>query len=118
MCSVCGQEVEEITESELYLRYVLGEVDGDVLDRVPERHILCSPALAQFIVAEGFAAIEFEGPFSKAHLDPDFVTEEEQRVTRGYLRLLELSETNRPIWDYPLPEVCARRNKDAPDHVE
>ena len=29
LCAVCGQEVEEITESDLYLRYVLGEVEWE-----------------------------------------------------------------------------------------
>ena len=28
LCEVCGAEVEEITESDLYLAYVLGEVPG------------------------------------------------------------------------------------------
>jgi hypothetical protein len=26
LCDVCGEEVEEIVDSELYLRYVMGEV--------------------------------------------------------------------------------------------
>jgi len=108
LCAVCGQDVEEITESELYLRYVLGEVEGDFLHRLPERHIRCNPALAQFIVAEGFDPVVIEGAFAKADLDPEFVTAEEERVTRGYLRLRELTTANRPIWDYPLPEVRAR----------
>ena len=109
LCAVCGQDVEEITESELYLRYVLGEVAFESLDRLPERHIRCNPTLAQFIVAEGFAQIVVEGPFAKAHLDPAFVAVEEQRVTQGYLRLLELSTANRPIAEYPLPNAGAVR---------
>jgi hypothetical protein len=112
LCAVCGEEVEQITESDLYLRYVLGEVEGDFLHRLPERHIRCNPALAQFIVADGFAPLAIEGAFAKANLDPEFVTAEEERVTRGYLRLLELSTANRPIWDYPLPEVRARKQSD------
>ena len=31
LCEVCGGEVEELTESDLYLRYVLGEVDPELL---------------------------------------------------------------------------------------
>jgi hypothetical protein len=108
LCAVCGEEVEPITESELYLRYVLGEVDLDSLDRLPERHIRCNPAIAQFVMAEGFAPVALEGPFAKAQLAPDFVAAEERRVTRGYLRLRELAEANRPITDYPLPDVGAR----------
>jgi hypothetical protein len=117
LCAVCGQDVEEITDSELYLRYVLGEVEGDSLDRLPERHIRCNPSLAQFIVAEGFGPPPVdEGPFGKAQLDPEFVAAEEKRVTKGYLRLLEVSTANRPIWDYPLPEVRARRRVDSLSH--
>jgi hypothetical protein len=109
LCAVCGSEVEEITESDLYLRYVLGEVHGDFLHRLPERHIRCNPALAQFIVADDFAPVPVEGAFAKAHLDPEFVRTEEQRVTRGYFRLRELATGSRPIWDYPLPELLGRR---------
>lgn len=109
LCSVCGGEVEEITDSDLYLRYVLGEVEGDFLHRLPERHLRCNPVLGQFIVADGFAPIAMEGPFAKDQLDPAYVAAEQERVTRGYLRLRELSASGRPIWEYPLPEVLARR---------
>jgi hypothetical protein len=109
LCSVCGQDVEAITDSDLYLRYVLGEVEWDFLHKLPERHIRCNPVLGQFIVAEDFAPIEVEGAFAKAHLDPEYVAAEQDRVTRGYLRLCELSAANRPIGEYPLPEVLARR---------
>jgi hypothetical protein len=70
--------------------------------------------LAQFIVADGFDPLLIDGAFAKAYLDPEFVTAEEERVTRGYLRLRELSTTTRPIWDYPLPEVRARKQMDDP----
>ena len=103
LCVVCGGEVEEIHESDLYLRYVLGEVKAEQLDRLPERHIRCNPALAQFIVADGFAPVVLEdGPFAKSELDPRFVAEEERRVTRGYQRLQALSASGLSIWDYPL----------------
>jgi hypothetical protein len=105
ICDVCGEEVEEIDQSDLYLRYVLGEVDGDYLHRLPERHIRCDPALAQFIVAESFPAVSLVGAFSKDQLDPEFVRSEEARVTRGYLRLCQLAQAGLPIWEYPLPEV-------------
>jgi hypothetical protein len=110
LCVVCGQEVEEIDDSELYLRYVLGDADWDVLNRSPERHIRCNPILAQFIQTEDFAGIELAGAFSRAELDPDFVRAEEARVTRGYLRLRELKTAGLPLSEYPLPEVLARRN--------
>lgn len=103
ICAVCGREVEEIHESDLYLRYVLGEVKLEQLDRLPDRHIRCDPALAQFISADGFPPIVVEeGPFARAGLDPVFVAEEERRVTRGFLRLMELASSGVSIRDYPL----------------
>jgi hypothetical protein len=104
LCEVCGAEVEELTESDLYLRYVLGEVDPKLLHKLPERHIRCNPVLAQFIVAAGWTPITIEGAFAKSELDPRFVALEELRVTRGYLRLRELGRLGLPIHEYPLTE--------------
>jgi hypothetical protein len=109
LCSVCGQDVEEITDSLLYLRYVLGEVEWDELNRAPETHIRCHPILAQFIVDESFEPVPCEGAFAKNQLDLEFVQGEEERVTVAYLRLRELAATNLPIAEYPLPHVIARR---------
>jgi hypothetical protein len=108
LCEVCGREVPEITESDLYLRYVLGEVDPETLHVQPERHLACNPTLAQFIVAADFAPVQVEGPFAKSGLDPTFVASEEARVTRGYLRLRSLPALALPLTEYPLPEVRAR----------
>lgn len=115
LCEVCGEEVEDLTGSDLYLRYVLGEVDPETLHVQPERHLACNPTLAQFIVAEGFPAVEAAGAFAKSQLDPEFVADEEARVTRGYLRLLELPGLGLPITEYPLPEARARWQGPAPD---
>ena len=104
LCEVCGEEVEELHDSDLYLRYVLGEVDPERLHQLPERHIRCNPVLAQFIVAAGWAAVTIEGVFAKSELDPQFVAMEESRVTRGYLRLQELVRLGLPIHEYPLTE--------------
>src|SRR3954454_1297596 len=100
LCDVCGQDVAELTDSDLYLRYVLGEVDPETLHQRPERHITCNPVLAQFIVSERFPPVTVEGPFAKSALDPQFVAAEEARVTRGYLRLVELSTVELAIVDY------------------
>ena len=109
LCEVCGEEVEDITVSDLYLRYVLGEVDPEILHVAPERHIRCNPTLAQFIVDENFEPMVVDGFFGKASLDPAFVAEEEARVTRGYRRLKEVFfEEGMPITEYPLPGVMAR----------
>lgn len=108
LCEVCGADVEELTDSDLYLRFVLGEVDPETLHVQPERHLRCNPTMAQFIVAEGFDPVTVEGPFGKAELDPDFVVAEEARVTRGYLRLREVAGIEIPIHEYPLPEAVER----------
>jgi hypothetical protein len=108
LCEVCGQEVGEITDSDLYLRYVLGEVPPEQLHILPERHIRCNPSLAQYVVDPAFAAVRSEGMFAKEGLDPAFVAAEEQRVTRGWRRLQELPGLGLPILDYPLPEVQER----------
>ena len=65
--------VELITESDLYLRYVLGEIVMEKLHLQAERHIRCNPALAQFIVAEGWQPLHCEGMFDKRSFDPDYV---------------------------------------------
>jgi hypothetical protein len=108
LCEVCGEDVEEITESDLYLRYVLGEVDPEQLHQLPERHIRCNPALGQFIVADDFPSLTVTGAFSKSELDPEFVAQEESRVTRGYLRLKQVTHASLPITEYPPPEVRDR----------
>lgn len=108
LCDVCGKEVESIDDSDLYLRYILGEIDPETLHSSRERHLRCNPTLAQFIVAAGFEPVLIEGYFDKRQLDPEFVATEEARVTRGYLRLLEIPTLNLTILEYPLPEVRAR----------
>jgi hypothetical protein len=113
LCSVCGDDVAEITDSVLYLRYVMGEVEWDLLNRAPETHIRCQPILAQFIVDASFEPVGCEGAFAKDQLDPEFVRSEEERVTVAYRRMRELAATNLPIEEYPLPHVIARRESGA-----
>ncbi len=117
LCEVCGGDVADLTESDLYLRYVLGEVDPETLHLSPERHIRCNPTLAQFIVVEGFEPVAVEGLFGKAELDPEFVAAEEARVSRGYRRLVELPALGLPITEYPFPELRSRW-QDPPQGVE
>jgi hypothetical protein len=99
---VCGGDVEAVTESDLYLRYVLGEVPLDRLHRLPERHLRCNPAVAQFITDSGFEPVRCDGPFAKEHLDPAFVRAEEERVTRGWRRLQAIPTLGLTIAEYPL----------------
>lgn len=108
LCDVCGKDVAEITESDLYLRYVIGMVDPETLHTTKERHICCNPALAQFIVDDAFQPVVLEGPFDKRLLDRAFVRGRETLVTRGWRRLRELAHTDTPIIEYPLPEVLAQ----------
>ncbi len=111
LCEVCGEEVEDITNSDLYLRYVIGEIDGRALLTAPERHLRCNPTQAQFIVDEEFDPVAIDGPFDKRQLDAEFVRERENLMTRGWRRLQEVAALSIPIAEYPLPEVQAARSK-------
>jgi hypothetical protein len=105
LCDVCGEDVEAITGSDLYLRYVLGEVPPERLPKERERHIRCNPCLAQFIVDAAFPSVKCDGVFAKELLDPEFVAEQESRVTRGWRRLQEIPTLGVAVPEYPLPEV-------------
>jgi hypothetical protein len=104
LCEVCGQDVEAITESDLYLRYVLGEVPIFRLHQIPERHVRCNPALAQYVVDPSFEPIVCDGPFDKRLFDADYVAAEEARVTRGWRRLQAIPTLGVAIDEYPLSE--------------
>jgi hypothetical protein len=101
LCEVCGGDVENLIDSDLYLRYVLGEVPLFVLHQQPERHIRCNPALAQYVIDPRFAPVHCEGPFAKSQFDPEFVAAEEARVTAGWRRLQELPTLGLSIDEYP-----------------
>jgi len=107
LCDVCGGDVEEITDSDLYLRFVIGQLDPETLHTTRERHVRCNPVLAQFIVDADFEPVFVEGDFDKRQLDAAYVRERESLVSRGYRRLREVSHLELPIIDYPLPEVRA-----------
>lgn len=111
-CDVCGKIVEEILDSDLYLRYVLGWVDPETLHSAAERHIRCNPALAQYIDDPLFPAVTLEGDFDKRQLDPEFVAERTELVTRGWRRLREIVEQKiESVVEYPLPEAIRRWSK-------
>jgi len=118
LCDVCGQDVAEITDSDLYLRYVLGEVPPEQLHRLRVRHLRCNPSLAQFIVDPGFEPVRCEGPFAKEQLDPAYVAEQEAHVTRGWRRLQEIPKLGLTIIEYPLPEVIEAWKKAADQKSE
>lgn len=102
LCEVCGDEVEDITESDLYLRFVMGEVEGRGLMSTPERHLRCNPVVAQFIVDPAFEPVVVEGVFSKTQLDPADVATREEYVTRAWRRLQDARELGLAISEYPL----------------
>ena len=118
-CDVCGADVTSIVESDLYLRYVIGEVDPETLHTTAERHIRCNPIVAQFIDDERFEPVDVDGPMSITHLDADFVAERRELVTRGYRRLLEIAEWpgDRDLTAYPLPEAMERYRSPLIPHV-
>src|SRR6187549_1966885 len=101
LCDVCGQDVAELTDSDLYLRYIVGLLDPEVLHTTPERHIRCNPTLAQYIVSDDFERVIVEGPFDKRTLDPAHVRDQETLLTRGWRRLHEVVRLGLPIIEYP-----------------
>jgi hypothetical protein len=105
LCDVCGQDVAELCDSDLYLRYIAGMLDPEVLHTTPERHIRCNPALAQYIVDADFPPVIVDGPFDKRALDEAYVAGRESLLTRAWSRLQEVVRLGLPIIDYPLPEV-------------
>lgn len=108
LCEVCGRDVEDVTDSDLYLRFVIGQIDPETLHTVRERHIRCNPTLAQFIVDDQFEPVVVDGAFDKGNLDPQHVRERENLVTRGWRRLREIAGQELPITEYPLPEARSR----------
>ena len=68
LCDVCGLDVEAITESDLYLRYVMGEVSPLDLPKQRERHIRCDPALAQWTAAGELLRESYLPPAQRAAL--------------------------------------------------
>ena len=112
LCRVCGDEVENITDSELYLRYVIGEIDPETLHLSAECHLRCAPSFAQFIDDPRFPPIlEVDELFAKQSLDAGFVKGRESLVTRGYQRLWAIRQERRKpltVVEYPLPEFLQK----------
>lgn len=104
LCDVCGEEVTSIVESDLYLRYVIGQLDAEQLHVSPERHLRCNPTLAQYIEDPRLAPIEADGEFDRRKLDTAFVEEQSDLISCGYRRLWEISNSDIPIslLDYPI----------------
>jgi hypothetical protein len=110
LCDVCGDEVENIRESDLYLRFVIGEIAAKSLLAAPERHLRCNPVTAQFIDHPDFEPVVVEGDFDRRLFDAEYSLQRAELVTRGWLRLQELFEQAQtvPLPEYPLPEFRQR----------
>ncbi|MCS7271103.1 MAG: hypothetical protein NZ703_08455, partial [Gemmataceae bacterium] len=105
VCAVCGQEVEDLSQSALYLQLLLGEVPPEELLRHPECHIRCLPAVAQYIVDPLFPPVVCKGAFAKEHLDPDFVRSEQERITAAWRQLYQYAQAGGSV---PALIVAAR----------
>ena len=114
LCEVCGDEVEDITDSDLYLRYVLGEMPVRLLMTAPERHLRCNPVMAQFIVDPAFPPVVVDGPFAKANLDSADVAAKEAWVTRGWRRLHRLWRGGNLLPGAVRGAVCGRQGPERP----
>ena len=75
LCDVCGDEVESIRESDLYLRFVTGQLSSNELLATPERHLRCNPVVSQFVTVDG--------DFDRRLFDPADVVKRETLLTRG-----------------------------------
>ena len=109
-CDVCGKDVTSIVDSDLYLQYVIGRVDPEVLHTRPERHLRCNPVLAQFIDHTEFEPVVVEGMMSLEHLDDESVRQQRELVTRGYQRLRQIAadDSLTDVTAYPLPEAAEK----------
>lgn len=108
LCEVCGADVEALVDSDLYLRFIAGEVPPEALPTLPERHIRCNPAVAQYIVDPAFVPVVCSGPFAKSELPADYVAGQELLYTRAWRRLQEVATLGIAWSEFPLPEVKAR----------
>ncbi len=93
-------------DSELYLRFVIGEIDAEVLHLSSECHLKCNPVLAQFIDDDRFAweGIAPDG-FRTEQLDASYADARRALVTAGYRRLWEIRKQRKlfpTIQSYPL----------------
>lgn len=119
LCQVCGKAVDGLPESALYLQYVIGWIDPETLHTRRECHLRCQPSLAQFVEHEQFEPVQVEGDFDRRTMDPAFVRERVELISRGYARLVELQKKRKglTIHDYLLPEFAGRWSQDdKPEH--
>ena len=107
LCDVCGQDVAELTDSDLYLRYIVGMLDPEVLHTTPERHIRCNPRSPSTSSPTTSSRSSSKARSTSARSTRATSREREALLTRGWRRLNEVVRLGVPIIEYPLPEVLA-----------
>ena len=73
LCDVCGQDVAELTDSDLYLRYIVGLLDPEVLHTTSRAPHPLQPDARSIHRGRRFAPVVVEGPFDKRQLDAAYV---------------------------------------------
>jgi hypothetical protein len=118
-CHVCGLYVDDVTVSELYLRYVMRQVPLKGLYTAPDAHVWCNPALAQFITDPEYVVDPMFHPLrevhpdlAKARLSPDDRERQEKFVTMAWRRLQQIPELGITIQEYPLAEPDVPRQRE------
>lgn len=114
LCEVCGEPVEKLSDSALYLQFVIGWIDSGLLQSRRECHLRCVPTLAQFVEHPDFEPVEIEGDFDRRLLDPDLAAKRQELVSAGYerLRILQKKRKGLAIEEYPLPETEQAQDAD------
>jgi len=92
-CDRCGEYVENMRTSELYLRHLMGAVPKEELLHEPERHIACCPELAQFIVDPAFPPVVCPDPaLAKGNLPAEVRESHERTFTQAWRKLQALAD--------------------------
>ncbi|MFK7735264.1 MAG: hypothetical protein AB8B50_04500 [Pirellulaceae bacterium] len=107
LCEVCGEPVEKLSDSALYLQFVIGWIDSGLLQSRRECHLRCVPTLAQFVEHPEFEPVQIDGDFDRRRLDPVLAKQRQELVSGGYerLRTLQRKRKGLSIEDYPLAEA-------------
>ena len=100
---VCHEPVDTMPESELYLRYVLGEFPAERLQAMPDRHLRCNPEIGQFVENADFPSMTDDDPLTdRRRMDPAAARARADLVTRAWLRLREIPALGLALAEMPL----------------
>ena len=109
LCDVCGQDVAELTDSDLYLRYIIGLLDPEVLHTTKRAPHPLQPDARPVHRRRRFRAGRRRRPVRQTPARPQRSSANRKRlITRGWHRLKEVASLGIPIIEYPLPEVLAK----------